>query len=105
MEYMCYTLNHILLIGVVAPNYALVMEYMQCSLYEALHIEDDYHITPSDRRSLIYQIIQGLMYLHSEKIAHCDFKSSNILLQESYTSPPGTNIQYNIFSRKSCFIQ
>lgn len=64
---------------VVTPNLAIVMEYMQCSLHEAIHVEE-HEFSGVERLSLIEQIMHGLKYLHGKQIAHCDLKSKNVLL-------------------------
>ncbi len=64
---------------IVTPNLAIVMEYMQKSLYEALHVEEvDY--SDAEQYQIITGMADGLDYLHQKSVAHCDFKSTNILL-------------------------
>lgn len=64
---------------IVTPNLAIVMEYMQKSLYEALHVEEiDY--SDADQYQIIIDMADGLNYLHQKSVAHCDIKSTNILL-------------------------
>ena len=66
---------------VVTPNLALVMEYMQMSLFDALHIEEGVDFREQDKISIMCETVNGLQYLHdTEKIAHCDMKSQNVLL-------------------------
>ena len=66
---------------VVTPNLALVMEYMQMSLFDALHIEEGVDFTEQEQISIMCQTVNGLQYLHdTKKMAHCDMKSQNVLL-------------------------
>ncbi|XP_071802211.1 uncharacterized protein [Asterias amurensis] len=65
--------------SIVTPNLAIVIEYMQKSLYEALHVEDvDY--SDAEQYQIITGMSDGLEYLHQKEVAHCDIKSTNILL-------------------------
>lgn len=64
------------------PNLCIVMEYMQMSLHEALHVDcaDLADFTDGDRLMMITQTLTGLEYLHDKKVAHCDIKSRNVLI-------------------------
>ncbi|XP_045184698.2 uncharacterized protein LOC123542769 [Mercenaria mercenaria] len=62
------------------PNICIVMEYMQMSLYEAIHVRNDVDFTDTERTSIVKQTCNGVKYLHASRIAHCDLKSLNILL-------------------------
>ena len=64
------------------PNLCIVLEYMQMSLHEALHVDcaDIADFTDEDRLMMITQTLTGLEYLHSKDVAHCDIKSRNILI-------------------------
>lgn len=66
--------------SVVTPNLCIVMEYMQMSLFDALHIKDDVEFSESEKIEIIQHTALGLEYLHDENIAHCDMKSQNVLL-------------------------
>ncbi|XP_055882696.1 eukaryotic translation initiation factor 2-alpha kinase 1-like isoform X2 [Biomphalaria glabrata] len=61
------------------PHLAIIMEYMDISLHEALHLKD-VDIPPTDRTSVMKQMTKGLSYLHRNGIVHCDLKPHNILL-------------------------
>jgi serine/threonine protein kinase len=81
----CGALNHdniVKFIGacVETPNVCIVMEYMQMSLYEALHIRNDVDFSNKERLDIVRQVSQGMLYLHSKKIAHCDLKTPNVLM-------------------------
>ena len=64
---------------IVTPNLAIVLEYMQKSLYEALHVEE-VEYSDKEQHQIIFHMADGLAYLHKETVAHCDIKSTNILL-------------------------
>jgi serine/threonine protein kinase len=61
----------------------LVMELLPFSLSDALHKEKHrIAFTEQQKRSLVMQMAQGLMYLHTRKprVVHRDFKPSNVML-------------------------
>ncbi|KAK0061970.1 serine/threonine-protein kinase [Biomphalaria pfeifferi] len=64
---------------VTRPYLAIVMEYMELSLHEALHIKE-IDFGDHDKQNIAIDISSGLYYLHLKNIAHCDLKPSNILL-------------------------
>ncbi|XP_038047197.1 dual specificity protein kinase shkE-like [Patiria miniata] len=68
--------------SIVTPNLAILLEYMQKSLYEALHVEEQVH-TPKEQRQILQHMADGLAYLHGKWVAHCDMKSTNILLDST----------------------
>ncbi|KAK3103334.1 hypothetical protein FSP39_018557 [Pinctada imbricata] len=62
------------------PNLCIVMEFMQTSLFDAIHVDEDLDFTEDERLDIIRQTAAGIVYLHSNDIAHCDMKSQNVLL-------------------------
>lgn len=61
------------------PDLCIVMEYMQLSLFDALHVRR-IEFTSEETLSITQQISKGIKYLHEKRIAHCDIKSANILM-------------------------
>lgn len=74
--------NIVKLIGacVGPPKFCIVTEYMEVSLYEVIHIDDEYLMTEAMKRSILLQTATGVEYLHQREVAHCDIKPQNILL-------------------------
>ena len=62
------------------PNLCIVMEYMQMTLYDALYIKEDTDFSENEKINVINQITEGMEYLHNKRIAHCDLKTPNILI-------------------------
>ena len=86
-------LNHrctIRMFGAVVEdgNIGIVMEYMHRSLHRALHCDQEIkftQFTQPKKKSMVDQIASALEYLHGntvQKIAHCDVKPANILLDK-----------------------
>ncbi|WAR19713.1 CTR1-like protein [Mya arenaria] len=65
------------------PNVCIVMEYMQMSLYDALHIKPDITFSETECLDVITDVCKGMKYLHGENIAHCDLKTLNVLINYS----------------------
>lgn len=62
------------------PNICIVMEYMHMSLYDAIHLRNDVDFTDIERTDVVRQTCEGVKYLHASRIAHCDLKTLNVLL-------------------------
>ena len=82
--------NIVKMFGVVvdAENIGIIMEYLPKTLYHAIFIEE-VSFGREEKKRIIGEIIAALCYLHTPedtlsyskpKIAHCDVKSQNILL-------------------------
>lgn len=56
----------------------LIMEYVEFDLTGLLHSK--YVFSPEQINSLMYQLLKGLTFLHSNGLIHRDIKASNILL-------------------------
>ncbi|XP_033110195.1 dual specificity protein kinase splB-like [Anneissia japonica] len=64
---------------ITTPNLCIVMEFMEGSLYDKLHIEQ-HQFSVKDQKFIAMEIADGLVYLHSENVAHCDMKPTNVLI-------------------------
>ena len=75
--------NTVKMIGVVVEEgtVGIVMEYLPRSLFTAIFI-DRTEFPESKKKEIVYQMASALLYLHMHepKIAHCDIKSENVLL-------------------------
>ena len=78
--------NAIKMFGVVLEEQkiGIVMEYMSRSLFQAIFI-DCTEFSEAKKKEIIGQVASALLYLHTHetKIAHCDIKSENILLDKN----------------------
>ena len=68
---------------VEAGNIGIVMEYMCHSLFHAIFV-DEIEFSNEKKKAMVNQIVDAVHYLHTHdpKIAHCDIKSKNILLDK-----------------------
>ena len=64
---------------------SLIFEYADINLYEYIRsfYKNNEHIPEHKIRSIIYQIISGMHYLHQQGIMHRDLKPENILIMRS----------------------
>ena len=69
---------------VEAGNIGIVMEYMCRSLFHAIFI-DETEFSDDKKKVIVSQMVDAVYYLHTHdpKIAHCDIKSENILLDKN----------------------
>ena len=61
----------------------MVFEYAEHDFLQVIHHHSQIHRTPiptSVLKSLIYQLLNGLLYLHSSHVLHRDLKPANILI-------------------------
>ncbi|KAJ9624519.1 Protein kinase protein rad53 [Taxawa tesnikishii (nom. ined.)] len=61
------------------PNPLLVMEYLPLGNLQDQH--ENVPIAVEDAVALLYQVLQGVGYLHSQCLAHRDIKPANILVE------------------------
>lgn len=66
----------------VQEKIGIVMEYMEVTLHDVLHVYKS-PFSEGNQLLTIQQICSGLRYLHSAGIAHCNLKSTNILLNNT----------------------
>lgn len=59
----------------------IVMEYHKKDLRSFL--KSTSHLTPKEAKKLIYNMLCGVLYLHSCKVLHRDIKPANILIDEN----------------------
>ena len=61
------------------PKLCMVMELMSGSLYDKIHFEEC-QFTNEKKIFISKEIACGLKYLHSQDVAHCDIKTTNVLV-------------------------
>ena len=91
------SLNHphiVKMFGAVVEegNIGIVMEYLTGSLYQAIFMEEiNCKFSRDKKKIIIHQVASALEYLHTRdpKIAHCDVKSENILLDKDNSAKLG----------------
>lgn len=79
--------NITLLLGVcMKPRYCILTEYVSCgSLFDLIHRHREIPNWGIARIiGVAREICLGMTYLHSQGILHCDLKSSNILITETW---------------------
>ena len=89
------SLNHphtVKMFGAVVEegNIGIVMEYLTGSLYHAIFVEE-IELSSSIKKTIVHHVASALDYLHTRdpKIAHCDVKSENILLDKDNSAKLG----------------
>ena len=71
-------------------NIGIVMEYLTGSLYRAIFVKK-IKFSSDEKKIIIHQVASAIEYLHTRdpKIAHCDVKSENILLDKDNNAKLG----------------
>ncbi|XP_073534798.1 receptor-interacting serine/threonine-protein kinase 1 [Phyllobates terribilis] len=82
-----YKLSHeriVKLLGIILEdgNYALVIEYMTKG--NLLHVLKQVTVPVSVKARFILEIIEGMKYLHNQKVVHKDLKPENILADDEF---------------------
>jgi len=82
---MCQHQNIIKLIDLFesSEHYFIVLEYMQGKDLFDYIAKRDYKLPEERAKVIIFQIMQGVRYLHSFGIVHRDLKLENIMMTES----------------------
>lgn len=60
----------------------LVFDYMKENLYELMKAKNGKNLSENHIRSIMYQILQGITYMHKYGFFHRDLKPENILVEE-----------------------
>jgi serine/threonine protein kinase len=79
--------NIVLCMGVCIykGKYLMIIEYLEeGSLFDHLH-KNNTKINEDTLYAIIEDIALGMTYLHGRKVLHCDLKSSNILIDSSWS--------------------
>lgn len=64
----------------------IVLEHMiRGDLYDVLYNENDKHIKEDEVKKIFYDLMQGILSLHSNNIVHRDIKLENLLMDETGT--------------------
>jgi len=63
-----------------AGDIYLIMEKMETDLHRIIKTQQE--LTDDHYKFIIYQLLRGILFLHSANIVHRDIKPSNILINE-----------------------
>ncbi|CAH6721504.1 serine/threonine-protein kinase Ssn3p [[Candida] jaroonii] len=88
---LCKELNHknvINLIDIILENKSIymILEYCEHDLLQIIHYHSHPEVKPipiKNVKSLVWQILNGVLYLHKNWIFHRDLKPANIMVTES----------------------
>jgi len=81
--------------GLATNPYRLVMELAQCSVYDLIRNEEEEEEAPfpeTGKTKSLFDISNGMRYLHEQRILHRDLKAENCLVTSlpSPKEPPGS---------------
>ncbi|TDH70971.1 hypothetical protein CCR75_004236 [Bremia lactucae] len=76
----------------------LIFEYMECNLYDII-MQRDRHFPESKIRNFMYQMMQGLAFMHQHHFFHRDLKPENILVKGDTVKIADFGLAENIRSR------
>ena len=76
--------NIVKLISIHSAKFKLVMEYMEGGSLSKVIYKKDNNLSKYFKIHCLFQICDGLKFLHDRQIIHGDLKSANILLDKKY---------------------
>ena len=80
-----------------------VFEYLDCNLYQVMKDRDK--LLPESRiRNWLYQIFQGLAYMHKHGYFHRDMKPENVLVKQDTVKVAGEFHPWRVHGRSSAIL-